>query len=137
MFFINLLGAGNTGESTRPVGEHTMAQDDRRKHHRRKRQSIISFHVIGESGEEKVQRATVVDSSGGGLRFRTKKSIGKNTRIYIQLDSEEWGEELTVHCRNDALGLVEMIGSVMWCLESRETPGEYEVGTRFLGMVEQ
>lgn len=114
-----------------------MAQDDRRKHHRRSRQNIISFHIIEDTGEEKSQQATVIDSSGGGLRLRTQKSLGKNTRIYITLDSEEWGEELTVHCRDEALGLVEMIGSVMWCLESRDNPGEYDVGTRFLGLVEQ
>lgn len=114
-----------------------MGQDDRRKYHRRSRQSIISFHLVEKSGEEKTQQATIVDSSTGGLRLRTRRSMAKNTRIYIKLDSEEWGEELTVHCRDGALGLVEMIGSVMWCLESRDSPGEYEVGTRFLGQVEQ
>jgi hypothetical protein len=31
---------------------------------------------------------------------------------------------------------VEVIGSVMWCLESENRPGEYEVGTRFIEQVE-
>ena len=113
-----------------------MGQDDRRKYSRKKKQNIISFHVI-EDGKKSVQEGVVIDGSPGGLRFKVKKSLSKNTRLYIKLDSDEWGEELTYLCKSRELGLVEMIGSVMWCLENHEKPGEFEVGTRFVGQVEQ
>lgn len=115
-----------------------MGEDDRRKYHRRKKQSIISFHIIEESGnKKKTKQATVIDGSKGGLRFRTNELLPKNTTLYIKLDSEEWGKELTYHCKDGSLDLVAMIGSVMWCLENENTPGEFEVGTRFINMVEQ
>lgn len=113
-----------------------MGQDDRRKFSRKKKQSVISFHVI-DKGSKQQRQGEVVDGSPGGVRFKAKKSIAKNTRLYIKLDSSEWGEELTYLCKGDDLGLVEIVGSVMWCLENHEKPGEYEVGTRFLGKVEQ
>lgn len=113
-----------------------MGQDDRRKFSRKKKQSVISFHVIDDS-KPKVQEGEVVDGSSGGVRFKAQKAMPKNTRLYIKLDSDEWGEELTYLCKSDDLGLVEVVGSVMWCLENNERPGEFEVGTRFLGQVEQ
>ncbi len=113
-----------------------MGEDDRRKFSRKKLQSVISFHVIKETGKEKAQEGVVMDCSQGGVRFSAKKSIEKNTQIYIKLDSEDWGEELTYFCKDTGMGLVEVIGSVMWCLESENSPGEYEVGTRFIGQLE-
>lgn len=114
-----------------------MGEDDRRKYQRNRKQSVISFYVIEGDGEEETRKAVVVDGSEGGVRFRTKESLAKNTRLYIKLDSDDWGEELTYYCKDNGLGLVEMIGSVMWCLENENTPGEFEIGTRFVGQVEQ
>ncbi len=115
-----------------------MGEDDRRKFKRKKRQSVISFHLIEEKGKDKTQEGIVVDCSQGGVRFKSKKSIDKNTRIYIKLDSEDWGDELTYFCKDtdSEIGLVEVIGSVMWCLENENNPGEFEVGTRFIGQIE-
>ncbi len=114
-----------------------MGQDDRRKYQRKEKQSVISFHIITEDGEEKIRKALVVDGSQGGVRFSTDESISKNTRLYIKLDSDDWGDELTYCCKDNGVGLVEMIGSVMWCLEKDDAPGEYEIGTRFISEIEQ
>jgi hypothetical protein len=114
-----------------------MGEDDRRKFQRRRKQSVISFHLIEEGGEGKIRKAIVVDGSGGGIRFRAGESISKNTRIYIKLDSEVWGDELTYFCKEDGKNLVEVIASVMWCLENENSPGEFEIGTRFISQVEQ
>jgi hypothetical protein len=113
-----------------------MGEDDRRKYQRKKKQSVISFYLIREDGGKKTQQGVVMDGSPAGVRFRSETSIAKNTRIYIKLDSEEWGEELTYFCKEKNMELTEVIGSVMWCLESEIIPGEYEVGTRFIGEVE-
>jgi hypothetical protein len=113
-----------------------MGEDERRKFKRKKKQCVISFHVIEGKGLEKKQEGVVVDCSQGGVRFTSKSSIDKNSRIYNRLDSEDWGEELTYFCKDTDIGLVEVIGSVMWCLESENRPGEYEVGTRFIEQIE-
>ncbi len=113
-----------------------MGQDEKRKFSRYGKQCMISFYIVEESGEKKEEKGVVVDGSQAGVRFKVKNSLKKNTRIYIKLDAEEWGEELTYLCQGDEPGLVEVIGSVMWCLESQNSPGEYEVGTRFISQVE-
>ena len=115
-----------------------MGEDDRRKYKRYRKPSIISFQII-ESAEKKSDKedGVVVDCSEGGVRFSTKKSLSKNTKIYIKLKSEDWGEELTVNCSEDNVDLMEIIGSVMWCLESNDRPGEFDIGTQFIEMLEQ
>jgi len=114
-----------------------MGEDDRRHHKRKKKQSIVSFYVIEDEEKSTPQKAEVIDGSCGGIRLRTSESLAKNTRVYIRLDSEDWGEELTYVCKNGTRGLVEVIGAVMWCLESENTPGEFEIGTCFIDQVEQ
>ncbi len=115
-----------------------MGTDDRRQFRRQHKQSIVHFQVV--ESQEKSGRdceGTMVDYSPGGLRFTAKEPIRKNAKIYIKLESEEWGKELTVIWQCPNRSLLEMIASVMWCLESRETPGEFEVGARFEGDTEQ
>jgi hypothetical protein len=118
-----------------------MAIDDRRRFKRQKKQSIIHFQVVESKGEidedQEGLEAMTMDYSLDGMRFSTKEPIKKNTKIYIKLDSDEWGKELTVVWNKTDHSLLEMIGSVMWCLESSESPGEFEVGTRFIRDVEQ
>ena len=114
-----------------------MGKDDRRQFTRRSRQSIVSFQVIESSGASGVQREGMVkDVSAGGIRFSAKEPLGKNTRISITFDSEEWGKDLTVVYKDPNHSLLDVIGSVMWCLESQESPGEYEIGTQFIDGVE-
>ena len=114
-----------------------MGEDDRRKHQRKKKQSIVSFHIIQDDGPKKASEAKIIDGSRGGVRLQTKESFPKNTQLYIKLDSEDWGDDLTYLCKDNGLGLVEVLGSVMWCLESDNSPGEYEIGTCFIDHIEQ
>lgn len=115
-----------------------MGEDDRRQFKRQSKQSIVHFQVIEKKDKPgQHQEGVMLDYSLGGMRFSAKEPIGKNTRIYIKLESEEWGKELTVVWKNQNRSLLEVIGSVMWCLESSETPGEFEIGTRFVGEIEQ
>ena len=114
-----------------------MGQDDRRKFARTKKQSIVSFYVIEGDKEGAMHQGLILDGSPGGIRFRSNHAMKKNTKIYIRLNSDDWGEELTYHIKKDQLGLIEIIGSVMWCLETQDAPGEFEVGTRFVSNSDQ
>ena len=119
-------------------GEIGMGTDDRRQFTRKNQQSIVHFQVV--EAKEKPgpdQEGVMLDYSPGGMRFSSKEPVRKNARIYIKLESEEWGKELTVVWKDPNRSLLEVIGSVMWCLESRDIPGEFEVGTRFVGEIEQ
>jgi hypothetical protein len=115
-----------------------MGNDDRRQFKRQNKQSIVHFQVIEPKDKHgSDQKGVILDYSLGGLRFSAKEPIRKKTKIYIKLDSEEWGKELTVVWKDPNRSLLEVIGSVIWCLESRETPGEFEIGTRFIDEIEQ
>jgi hypothetical protein len=116
-----------------------MGEDDRRKYKRHRKPSIISFQIIEtpEKNSDDDEDGVVVDYSKGGIRFSSRKSLNKNTKIYIKLKSDDWGEELTVNCQEDNVDLLEMIGSVMWCIESNDRPGEFDIGTQFIEMLEQ
>ncbi len=115
-----------------------MGMDDRRQFQRKNQQSIVHFQVVESTDKPGLdQEGVMLDYSPGGMRFSAKGPLRKNARIYIKLESEEWGKELTVVWKDQKRSLLEVIGSVMWCLESRETPGEFEIGTRFIGETEQ
>lgn len=115
-----------------------MGSDDRRQFKRQFKQSIVHFQVVESQGDPGPdQEGEMVDYSQGGMRFSTKEPIKKNTKIYIKLDSEEWGKELTIVWRNKDRSLLEVIGSVIWCLERPGNPGEFEVGARFEEQIEQ
>ncbi len=115
-----------------------MGQDDRRKFDRFKKQSIINFQIIEtpEKESDSQEEALMVDCSEGGIRFSGPKALKKNTKIYIKIKSEDWGDELTIFCQKDKEDLFQMIGSVMWCLENEQKPGEFEIGTQFVDMQE-
>ena len=115
-----------------------MGMDDRRQFKRQNKQSIIHFQVIESRDKQGAdQEGVMLDCSLGGIRFSTREPLKKNSKIYIKIESDEWGKELTLVWKDSKRSLLEVIGSVMWCLESRENPGEFEIGTRFVGGVEQ
>jgi hypothetical protein len=120
-----------------PAGEAGVGKDDRRQFVRQARQSIVHFQIIESNGHSVDKEGMMKDCSVGGIRFSAREPLGKNTRISIKFDSEEWGKDLTVVYKDPKHSLLDVIGSVMWCLESQENPGEYEIGTQFIDEVEQ
>ena len=115
-----------------------MGMDDRRQFKRLNKQSIIHFQVIESKEMQGLnQEGVMLDCSQGGIRFSAREPLKKNSKIYIKIESEEWGKELVVVWKDSKRSLLEVIGSVMWCLESSESPGEFEIGTRFVGEREQ
>ncbi len=112
-----------------------MEMDDRRRYPRREKSTIVSYSVL-ENGKNEEDIGHVVDGGIGGVRFRAKRSISKNSRVYIRLNSKEWGEDFSGFFVDEKTDNIEMIGMVMWCLESDEKPGEYEIGARFVGFTE-
>ncbi len=109
-----------------------MGKDDRRKYARFSKQCVVNFQIIASSNRENEQEEGVVlDYSKGGVKFSAPRYLKKNTKVFIRLRSEDWGDGFTVVCQEENADLLEIIGSVMWCMESQERPGEFEVGTQF------
>ncbi len=114
------------------MGACYMGKDDRRKYARYSKQCIINFQIIESSSQANEQEeAVVLDYSKGGVRFSAPRYLKKNTKVFIKLKSDDWGDGITVICQEENADLLEIIGSVMWCMESQERPGEYEIGTQF------
>ena len=132
------MPAGGSGSTDERAGETEVGKDDRRQFTRRNKQSIVHFQVIESPDSMGADKEAVVkDYSAGGIRFSAREPLGKNTRISIRFESEEWGKDLTAVYKDPKHSLMDVIGSVMWCLESREIPGEYEIGTQFIDETEQ
>jgi hypothetical protein len=113
-----------------------MAENERRNGDRKNRQFAFQFKKIGEEGGQAHSAGGVlIDYSVAGIRFLTGEQLGKNTALLIELDFESFGREMMnwrkLWDEGDA-SCLKVIGSVMWCLESKQKVGEYEVGTRFV-----
>ncbi len=109
-----------------------MGKDDRRKYARYSKQCVINFQIVEASDQKKEQeKGVVLDYSKGGVRFSAPRYLSKNTKVFIKIKSDDWGEGITVVCQEENADLLEIIGSVMWCMENPEKPGEFEIGTQF------
>jgi hypothetical protein len=113
-----------------------MEKNERRKGVRNAGEFAFRFKKIGEKGRKgPVTDGTLIDYSIAGIRFVTGERLEKNTALEIELDFEKFGYE-TKNWRSlwdeyEATSL-QVIGSVMWCQQNKQIPGEFEVGTRFV-----
>ncbi len=81
----------------------------------------------------------MLDFSAAGIRFVSDKPLEKNSRLRIRLDpkqidegSSEWFRLWDVQ-KDDQLN---MQGKVMWCMASGSDEGGYEIGTCFVGKLD-
>lgn len=115
-----------------------MGKNERRECTRTNRQCAFQFEKIGADGSKQLPAdGMLVDYSIAGIRFTTKEQLEKNTPLLIQFDldvfendAEDWRHLWEA---GDATSL-KVVGSVMWCLASKNEPGEFEVGTRFVAI---
>ena len=113
-----------------------MEKNERRKGARKTGKFAFRFKKIGEEGRKgPAIDGTLIDYSIAGIRFVTREQLQKNTALVIELDFEKFGYE-TKNWRSlwdeyEAASL-QVIGSVMWCQQNKQIPGEFEVGTRFV-----
>jgi hypothetical protein len=113
-----------------------MAGKERRKGGRTRKQVAFQFKTMDANGNNNLPLAgTLLDYSIAGIRFMTGEQLRKNTALLIELDFEGFGKD-TADWRQlwqaGESSRLKVIGSVMWCLESKQTSGLFEVGTRFV-----
>jgi len=112
-----------------------MDSNERREEERINTENEFHFtkvHVDEMSGQN--LKGSMVDYSVAGLRFVTAEPLEKNTSLLIHLDLDaldgdgvDWK---ALWETGDAVSL-NIIGSVMWCLESKVESNLFEVGMRF------
>lgn len=112
-----------------------MKGNERRESVRISKENSFQFKEIqAGNNHRQSKKGVMIDYSVAGLRFVTDEPLEKNTSLFIQLDLDALGSD-DVSWRNlwetgDAVSL-NIIGSVMWCLESEHESNVFEIGTRF------
>jgi len=112
-----------------------MDSNERREEERVMAENEFHFTKVHlDKMSEHSLKGSMVDYSVAGLRFVTAEPLEKNTSLLIQLDLDaldgdgvDWK---TLWETGDAASL-NIIGSVMWCLESKLESKVFEVGMRF------
>ena len=116
-----------------------MTTTERRKFERLEKEGVLHYQKLESlQGEGTWYQATMLDFSGGGVRFLGRESFDKSTQLVMDLEFSGWaeqGESWVKTESQDDVGLLRVIGSVMWCVESGNDMAEYEVGFRFTGRI--
>jgi hypothetical protein len=114
-------------------------QENRRKHERVARDNTIRYsHLLDLTKELTEKTAPLLDIGGGGLRFQTEELLEKNTQLVIIVEFPGWetDENNWLSSNNSTdIGVLKVIGIVMWSVPSENDPEQYEVGVRFSGRI--
>lgn len=119
--------------------QHIVAaqEDERRQHSRLDRASTIRYQPLQNlAAQDKMRPAVLCDFGGGGIRFLTDERLQKNEQLVIELHFSGWREkddDWTRTGNDNDVGNLNAIGAVMWCSESNESSGKFEIGLRFTG----
>ncbi|THB79056.1 MAG: PilZ domain-containing protein [Desulfobulbaceae bacterium] len=128
-------------KTSRRVGNDGGAMEqDRRKATRTPCNRTFQFERLEQdSGAYDSRHGVMLDFSAAGIRFVSDKPLEKNSRLRIRLDpkqidegSSEWFRLWDVQ-KDDQLN---MQGKVMWCMASGSDEGGYEIGTCFVGKLD-
>lgn len=106
------------------------SDDDRRQSLREEKDGKLEYRVQQCSGRED-DRAVCSDGSPAGVRFRSRRFLPINTRLFLQLQDEAWLQDISHLFPSDASDGTEVAGTVIWCRKSEEFPDEFDVGVSF------
>ncbi len=115
-----------------------MVNRERRKEIRINQHNTFQFTIAHSSPVDLTCPPTMsgqlVDYSAAGIRFITNARLDKNVSINIRLNLDSFDNEAIDWRDLWQTGdepYLNVIGSVMWCLNNKEDSNKFEVGTRF------
>lgn len=115
-----------------------MDMGERRNFERMVRSASISYRRMEYIVDDEMLDGTMLDCSSGGVRFTVTETYMKNDQLLMELEFDGWvdnGEKWLWTDNGDDIGVLRVIGAVMWCKKSSDLLGNYEVGVRFTGRV--
>lgn len=112
---------------------------NRRMHERLPRNFRMRFGILEDLSHLQADKeAELIDIGGGGLRFLTDEPLADGSQLLIDLEIPGWrvteGEWISTSNQND-VGILQVIGIVMWAAPSSGKNGCYEIGFCFTGQV--
>ncbi len=121
-------------ESTAP---DSMAE--RRQHDRVSKNLTVRYTKLEDLVKDiPFQEGELVDMGGGGLCFQASEPVNLGSQLVVVLEFPGWqaagGKWVATKAEED-VGVLQVIGMVVWVAASREKPGCYDIGLRFSGMV--
>lgn len=126
-------------EMSIPEQNSQEAAEDRRKHDRFSKNFTIRYTRLEDLlNEDPYQQGELLDISGGGLCFRAATPAVLSSQLVLVLEFPGWqaagGKWIATKEETD-VGLLQVIGMVVWVAASREAEGSFDIGVRFSGMV--
>jgi hypothetical protein len=114
-----------------------METAERRQYERLKKKREVHYREIAAVDDQGLMlQGTMLDCSGGGIRFETEQAHEKNRQLLLELEFDGWnteGEEWIRTGMERDKGKIRVLGAVMWCQEISGRPGSFELGVRFTG----
>ncbi len=113
-------------------------QQDRRLHPRLYRCFVMRYGVLDDISAPAVDRqGSLLDISGGGLRFSCTDEIESSSQLLIEIDIPGWRvvDGDWMHTGNDSdIGRLRVVGQVVW-IRDDDAGRHCEVGIRFTGQI--
>ncbi len=122
---------------TRDSGQEN---SERRRHDRLDKNFSIRYRRLEDlSDDVPDMEGELLDIGGGGARFLGSESLSKNTQLTMVLEFPGWmvadGDEWTITRNSNDVGILKVIGRVMWVAPCESDLGKYEIGVSFSGRI--
>lgn len=118
---------------------HFQNLQNRRKHERLSRRFRMRFSILEDLSRRQAEKdAELVDIGGGGLRFLADERLADGSQLLIALEIPGWrvtDEDWKATSNLEDIGILQVIGIVMWAAPSDRKTGCYEIGLRFTGQL--
>ena len=113
--------------------------EERREHERLDRNFKLRYGQIEDLSKIDPDReGELLDIGGGGIRLLAEDASLKDSQLMIVMEIPGWqvdGDEWTRTRDTTDIGVLRVIGNVMWCAQSSSHAGKHEIGVRFTGQI--
>ncbi len=116
------------------------SDSERRTYERLDRDFKISYRDLEDLSSDWLNKdGKLLDIGGGGLRFLASEKVRENSQLVMEIEFSGWQvdeDEWNPTGNSDDSGNLKVIAKVMWSVESRNEPGEFEIGVCFSGRIQ-
>lgn len=116
------------------------AASDRRQHERVEKKLAVLYTELDKIASGPPDReGALLDLGGGGLCFQALEAVPLGTQLVLTLHFPGWqasGGQWIATKKEGDLGVLSVIGMVVWVAVSEEDTEKFDIGVCFSGLVE-
>lgn len=119
--------------------EKVCCVEENRKYERIEKNLTVRYGILEDFAKSSFDmEGELLDIGAGGLHFLAPESIEISTPLVMQLEFPGWlaFEDKWIATKDDKdLGILQVIGMVVWVSVSREYPEKFDIGISFSGVL--